>query len=81
MRKGSSRESTWRREWRAQCRRQLARPTFDRIKYGFAWVYKPVLDDAPNRAFDTMAAYREWCQKNLPSYLGYRIVGPRDATK
>jgi hypothetical protein len=30
-----------------------------------------VLDDAPFRAFDSMAAYREWCARHLPSWLGY----------
>jgi len=30
-----------------------------------------VLDDAPFRAFDTMAEYREWCERNLPAWLGY----------
>ena len=81
MRKPSTQQNNWRREWRAQCRRQLARPTLSRIKYGFAWVYKPVLDDAANRAFDSMAEYRRWCHENLPPYLGYRIGGVRDAAK
>lgn len=66
-------------EWREQCRRQLERPTLARIKYGFAWVHKPVLDDGPGRAFDTMAEYRRWCHEQLPSYLGYRLVRPPDA--
>lgn len=65
------RNSDWRKEWRAQCRRQLRRPMKDRIKYGFAYVYKPVLDDASYRIFNTMAEYRQWCEKNLPRYLGY----------
>src|SRR5438094_2899 len=34
MRKTSTRGDNWRREWRAQCRRQLDRPTLARIKYG-----------------------------------------------
>ncbi len=38
---------------------------------GFCHVYKPVLDDAPFRAFATMKAYREWCARDLPHYLGY----------
>lgn len=61
-------------EWKAQCRRQLERPTLDRIKYGFAWVHKPVLDDGASRAFDSMADYRQWCHENLPPYLGYRLA-------
>jgi len=59
-------------EWREQCRRQLDRDVTTRIKYGFCHVHKPVLDDAPFRAFATLAEYREWREKNLPAYLGYR---------
>jgi hypothetical protein len=62
-------------EFRDQCRRQLLRPLEDRIKYGFCLVYKPVMDDAPYRAFPTMAEYRAWCDANLPAYLGYRLAG------
>ena len=57
--------------WREQCRRQLERDVPTRIKYGFCHVHKPILDDAPFRAFATMAEYREWCERTLPSYLGY----------
>jgi len=59
-------------EFRQQCRRQMDRPLALRIKYGFCRVHKPVLDDAPWRAFDTMAAYRAWCESSLPAYLGYK---------
>ena len=58
--------------FRDQCRRQMQRPMEQRIKYGFYRTYKPVLDDAPWRAFDTMAEYRAWCEANLPEYLGYK---------
>ena len=37
--------------------------------------YKPVLDDAEYRSFDSTAEYREWCNEsneNLPLWLGYR---------
>lgn len=61
-------------EFRDRCRRQLQRKLEDRIKYGFCLVYKPVLDDAPYRVFETMAEYRAWCDANLPEYLGYRLV-------
>jgi hypothetical protein len=57
--------------FREQCRRQLARPLALRVKYGFNRVYKPVLDDAPWRSFDSTAAYRAWCEANLPEYLGF----------
>jgi hypothetical protein len=42
-----------------------------RVKYAFIRTYKPVLDDAEFRAFDTMADYRAWCEANLPEWLGY----------
>jgi hypothetical protein len=57
--------------WREQCRRGLERDVLTRIKYGFCHVHKPVLDDAPFRAFVTMAEYHHWCEQNLPEYLGY----------
>ncbi len=59
-------------DFRDQCRRQMDRPMEQRIKYGFYRTYKPVLDDAPWRAFESMAEYRAWCEANLPEYLGYR---------
>ena len=59
-------------EFREQCRRSMARPIEERIKYGFCRMYKPVLDDAPYRVFDTMAEYRKWCADNLPEYLGFK---------
>ncbi len=61
-------------DFKEQCRRQLERSLEQRLKYGFFRQYKPVLDDAPYRAFDTMAEYRDWADKNLPRYLGYKIV-------
>ena len=60
--------------FREQCRRQLARPLALRIKYGFNCVHKPVLDDAPWRAFGSMAEYRAWCEANLPEYLGFKCT-------
>jgi hypothetical protein len=58
--------------FREQCRRQMDRPLALRIKYVFNRVYKPMLDDAPWRSFDSMAEYRDWCEKNLPKYLGFQ---------
>ena len=64
-------ESAQRREWEAEFAAAAARPLQTRMRYAFVRTYKPVLDDAPYRSFDTMAEYREWCEKNLPSWLGY----------
>lgn len=58
-------------DFRRQCERNLKRSVADRMRYGFNYVYKPVLDDAEWRSFETMEDYREWCRKNLPKYLGY----------
>jgi hypothetical protein len=65
--------------WREQCRRGLERDVVTRIKYGFCHVHKPVLDDAPFRAFRTMAEYRDSCERSLPAYLGYRPAPNPDA--
>lgn len=61
-------------DFKEQCRRQLERSLEQRFKYGFFRQYKPVLDDAPNRVFETMQEYREWADENLPRYLGFKIV-------
>ena len=42
-----------------------------RIHYSFIRTFKPVLDEAPYRSFDSMAEYRKWCAESLPSWLGY----------
>ena len=60
----------WYREFEAAARRPLPL----RMKYAFIHTYKPVLDDAPSRVFDTMAEYRRWCDTELPSWLGYGQV-------
>jgi hypothetical protein len=58
-------------EWLAEFEAASRRPLADRIRYGFIQTYKPVLDDATYRSFESMAEYREWCEANLPSWLGY----------
>ncbi len=64
-------------DFKEQCRRQLEKSVAQRIKYGFFRQYKPVLDDAPYRVFETMAEYRKWADENLPRYLGFKIVEPK----
>lgn len=63
-------ERRWREEFEAAARRPLEQ----RLRYAFIHTYKPVLDDAEFRAFDTMEQYREWCEKFLPDWLGYARV-------
>ncbi|CAN5529296.1 hypothetical protein BH10ACI1_BH10ACI1_04520 [soil metagenome] len=67
-------------DFREQCRRQLERTVEQRLKYGFFRQYKPVLDDAPFRVFKTKNEYREWADKNLPEYLGFKIVKEDEST-
>ncbi len=58
-------------EWRAEFDAAARRPLRTRFRYAFVHTYKPVLDDAAYRSFDTTEAYREWCARSLPSWLGY----------
>jgi hypothetical protein len=58
-------------EWRAEFEAAARRPLRTRFRYSFVHTYKPVLDDAEYRSFDSTAAYREWCARNLPDWLGY----------
>ncbi len=60
----------WREEFEAAARRPLAQ----RMRYAFIRTYKPVLDDAEFRAWDTVEEYRLWCEQNLPEWLGYGRV-------
>jgi hypothetical protein len=59
------------REWEAEFEAAGRRPLPLRFRYAFIRTYKPVLDDAPYRSFDTMQDYRRWCEQNLPAWLGY----------
>lgn len=60
----------WLDEFEAAARRDLK----TRFRYSFIKTYKPVLDDAPYRSFETTAEYRRWCEENLPEWLGYGRV-------
>jgi hypothetical protein len=57
----------WREEFDAATKRPLRTP----FRYAFIHTYKPVLDDTGYRSFDTMEDYRAWCERELPSWLGY----------
>ncbi len=59
------------REWDAEFDAAARRSLPVRFRYAFIRTYKPVLDDASYRSFDTMEAYRQWCEANLPGWLGY----------
>ena len=59
------------RDWLEDFEAAARRPLETRLRYAFIHTYKPVLDDAPYRAFNTMEDYRKWCEENLPAWLGY----------
>lgn len=61
-------------EWLAEFEAASKRSLPERFRYSFIRTYKPVLDDAEYRSFDTMAEYRQWCEENLPDWLGYGRV-------
>ena len=63
-------DPVWQAEFEAAARRPLA----VRWRYAFIRTYKPVLDDARYRSFDTMEDYRRWCEDRLPAWLGYDRV-------
>jgi hypothetical protein len=67
-------EDTIPRDWLEEFEAAARRPLPLRFRYAFIHTYKPVLDDAPFRAFDTMQDYRRWCEENLPDWLGYGRV-------
>jgi len=58
-------------EWLAEFEAAARRPLEQRMRYAFIKTYRPVLDDASYRSFDTMKEYREWCKRELPDWLGY----------
>jgi hypothetical protein len=58
-------------DWLAEFEAAAQRPLKERWRYAFIKTYKPVMDDADFRAFDTMEEYRRWCAENLPRWLGY----------
>ena len=63
-------QADWLEDFEAAARRPLEQ----RMRYAFIRTYKPVLDDAPYRSFETMADYRRWCESELPDWLGYGRV-------
>ncbi len=62
------------REWLEEFEAAARRPLAQRLRYAFIKTYKPVLDDAAYRSFETMEEYRRWCERELASWLGYGRV-------
>jgi hypothetical protein len=61
-------------DWLADFDAAARRPLPLRMKYAFIHTYKPGLDEGLFRTFDTLAEYRAWCERTLPSWLGYGRV-------
>ena len=61
-------------EWLAEFEAAARRPLKQRFRYAFVRTYKPVLDDARYRSFESLGEYRRWCEENLPDWLGYGRV-------
>ena len=61
-------------EWLEEFEAAASRPLKVRLRYAFIKTYKPVMDDAPFRSFNSMEDYRRWCEENLPRWLGYARV-------
>lgn len=62
------------REWLAEFEAARRRTLPQRFRYSFIRTYKPVMDDSDYRSFETLADYRQWCEENLPDWLGYGRV-------
>ena len=54
------------KEWIEEFEAAARRPLEQRMKYAFIKTYKPVMDDADYRSFETMEEYRRWCEANPP---------------
>lgn len=61
-------------DWLAEFEAAARRPLAERWKYAFIKTYKPVMDDADYRSWESMEEYRAWCEANLPEWLGYGRV-------
>ncbi len=61
-------------DWIADFEAAARRPLEVHLRYSFIKTYKPVLDDAAYRSFDSMEEYRRWCETALPGWLGYGRV-------
>jgi hypothetical protein len=65
----------WLDDFKHECELTMRMSVEDRIRHGFTYEYKPSLDNAGWRSFDSMEEYRRWCDDNLSKQLGY---GRRD---
>jgi hypothetical protein len=61
-------------EWLAEFEAAAKRPLEQRMRYAFIKTYRPVLNDVKYRWFEIMAECRDWCERELPDWLGYGRV-------
>jgi len=66
-------------DWLAEIEAVAQHPLKQRLRYAFIKTFKPVLDDASYRSFESMEEYRRWCEENLPEWLGYHRVRVADS--
>jgi hypothetical protein len=50
-------------DWLAEFEAAARRPLETRFRYSYIKTYKPVMDDARFRSFETMEEYRRWCEE------------------
>jgi len=74
MQKGIQDNDDIPKDWLEEFEAAGKRPLEMRWKYAFIKTYKPVLDDAKYRSWKSTAEYRQWCEENLPEWLGYGRV-------
>ena len=62
-------------EFRRQCERSIRRSVDDRIRFGWFRNPDPVKDRGVIRSFESLQAYRRFCEENYPAYFGYARPG------
>ncbi len=63
-------------DWIADFEAAARRPLELHVRYSFVKTNRPVMDDASFRSFDTLEDYRQWCEAELPAWLGYSRAAP-----
>ena len=58
-------------EWYDEFEAARLRPLEEHFSSCIVNIHQPVMDDAEYRSSETMAEYRQWCEANLPTWLGY----------
>jgi hypothetical protein len=59
------------RQWETEFEEAARWSVEERIRRDIVKMYRPILDDAPYRSFESMEQYRNWCEENLPASWGF----------